>query len=571
MSISLNIGSFKNPSDRSRKQQQYHEYLRLQSSLNARSEKANKEQSRNRSMGIKPGPPPYRSVEEELQDEVAQREQAMKNLREIMPREALAGLQYLPDINELNLFNRYFPDFKQKVAGQKFITPDVFGDLWRRYKELLTATNNTGIQIPLTQTGLQESLRREAQVVLDTLDANLRISRRDHREIAEFLNRAVQDGNADVIARVREAATDNEANLDHVMTVINQSIERKAQQLIDLLFDTRRQSMLGRASIRRDIIQAIHTATAEGNVEVINRLDRAIRDGNEDAVRAIVDNLEPIMTEGVNEMQLRSWTVQELKARAKVVAGVRADTALARAMGLNRGADIRKDDLIIYLLENPMFYDAREPRRTIQPVAESPPREQGEADFVDELWGTGIAEQSSAYYATTKGLLRPVRGRGLGITAPTPERYLPFGKLWIHLPSLKVGKLNLKYPSYARIAEFPSTPISKELKKFITDLVENRKMNLKGYQALKESDRKLFNKAAKRAGLDDHLGIEEDEEELEERERMLERFEILRGEISAGNDAIQIKQELKRILARFINDGTVSKSQGTQLLIELSV
>jgi hypothetical protein len=119
--------------------------------------------------------------------------------------------------------------------------------------------------------------------------------------------------------------------------------------------------------------------------------------------------------------------------------------------------------------------------------------------------------------------------------------------------------------------EFPIVPISKELKTFVRDLVENQRMNLKSYQSLKDSDRKLFNKIARRASLDDHLGIDEEDEDTEERERLVERFEILKGEIGAGNDAPQIKQELKRILARFITDGTVSRSQGTQMLIQLSL
>eukprot|EP00952_Eustigmatos_sp_NYUAD-ZCMA_P002634 11559-Eustigmatos_ZCMA.PRE.1 len=91
----------------------------------------------------------------------------------------------------------------------------------------------------------------------------------------------------------------------------------------------------------------------------------------------------------------------------------------------------------------------------------------------------------------------------------------------------------MKYPSLGRIVEFPATPISNDLKNFFRDLLDNRRMNIKAYHELKDSDRKLFNKAAKKAKLDDHFGIDADDEEDQEREKMIERYEVLKGEIAA--------------------------------------
>eukprot|EP00952_Eustigmatos_sp_NYUAD-ZCMA_P012317 49515-Eustigmatos_ZCMA.PRE.1 len=105
----------------------------------------------------------------------------------------------------------------------------------------------------------------------------------------------------------------------------------------------------------------------------------------------------------------------------------------------------------------------------------------------------------------------------------------------------------MKYPSLTRIVEFPATPISNDLRNFFRDLIENNRMNIKAYHELKEADRKLFNKAARKARIDDMLGIDDDDEEAQEREKMIDRYEVLKGEVAAGNDAPQIRQELKRI------------------------
>jgi hypothetical protein len=503
MSISINLGSYRNQADKTRKENQYREYLRLQSKVNARSEQAFGEKARNTTLGIKPAPPQYKSTEEELQDEIAQRELALKNLREIMPREALQGLRYLPDIGELNLFNTHFADFKTKIAGQNRLTPDYFGQLWERYKEYLASTNFTGISIPLTQTSLRETLRGQSQAILDELENMNELSRRERQQIIHVVENLVQDGNARVIEKLR----------------------------------------------------------------------RAIIEGHIDTVRSFIKGVEPTIQAGFDEMKLRTKNNKELLdlviEKWTEATGERPTKKMVyQYFGKTSLESIKKDQLVQYLI-NDVFHDAS--RLRPDPTPTSPPA----PDFLEDLWGTASTPQERP--ATGRRRLAPpsspLTGRGLerGISAPPPERYLRFGKLFIHMPSLKQSKLNLKYPSLARVVEFPIVPISKELKTFVRDLVENQRMNLKSYQSLKDSDRKLFNKIARRASLDDHLGIDEEDEDTEERERLVERFEILKGEIGAGNDAPQIKQELKRILARFITDGTVSRSQGTQMLIQLSL
>eukprot|EP00952_Eustigmatos_sp_NYUAD-ZCMA_P001739 7731-Eustigmatos_ZCMA.PRE.1 len=58
------------------------------------------------------------------------RETALKNLKQILPRDALQALQYLPDMTELQIFNTHFNDFKTKIAGISFLTPEHFDVLW---------------------------------------------------------------------------------------------------------------------------------------------------------------------------------------------------------------------------------------------------------------------------------------------------------------------------------------------------------------------------------------------------------------------------------------------------------
>ena len=63
------------------------------------------------------------------------------------------------------------------------------------------------------------------------------------------------------------------------------------------------------------------------------------------------------------------------------------------------------------------------------------------------------------------------------------------------------------------------------------------------------------------------MDIDDDDESRKEE---FHRFEILRGEVLAGNDAPQILSELKKLLLKFIAEGSIPKQQGHSLLYEIS-
>ena len=548
MSVSLNIGSFQNPADRTRKEQQYKEYLRLQSKLNEKSEKAMGELARNNAMGIKPGVSPYKSTEEELQDEVAQRELAVKNLREIMPREGLQGLTYLPTLDDLVMFNKNFPDFKQKVANQRFITPAFFGQLWEQYKDYLASTNNTGISIPLTQTALEESLRRVVNVIVNRIDSSFDLSRRERRTIIEYLEKAVKAGNADVIDRIEKAVM--EGRVDVLATILNQGAETR-DQISEVKLQTMTNSQL------KKLLMELAGVTTDR--ELRTRFELSANDlKTKDVLINAIQSLVPISSD-----LSRSGSASRLDSASPSLRGSSSGSSTSRVIhdALELGYAGIPPSASMYRAPGSTTYQAPG-SSTIGSMEEA--RSYGSARSTR----TATSSQMRSLFGSD-GRQLIVRGRGL--VAPPPDRFLSFGKFWIHMPSLKQSKLNIKYPSFARIAELPIVPISTALKNFIRDLVENQRMNIKAYQNLKESDRKLFNKVARRAKIDEFLGIDEEDEDAQEKEHRIERFNILKGEIDAGNDAPQVRKEMKQILSRFISDGTISKSAGTQLLIELSL
>lgn len=132
----MSIGNFKSKADYDRKVSDYMKFLKLQASLNERGEKAS-ELTQRYIEGVKPAPQPFRSTEEELADENAQRELAIENVLEAMPKRPEAASfvgMYLRTPEELANFNRNWGAFSSAIAGIQLITPQYLNTLWQKFK-----------------------------------------------------------------------------------------------------------------------------------------------------------------------------------------------------------------------------------------------------------------------------------------------------------------------------------------------------------------------------------------------------------------------------------------------------
>jgi hypothetical protein len=129
--------------------------------------------------------------------------------------------------------------------------------------------------------------------------------------------------------------------------------------------------------------------------------------------------------------------------------------------------------------------------------------------------------------------------------------------------------LNVKFRSLGRIPQFKPQPISEALKDFVLDLLENGKPNHRVYDTLSVEERQLFEKLATYAGIINSLKLKKTltDEDIKDNER----FAILKGEYLAGNNSQTLLKELRKLVVKFMNTGKITKTDGTNLLIELSV
>ena len=146
--------------------------------------------------------------------------------------------------------------------------------------------------------------------------------------------------------------------------------------------------------------------------------------------------------------------------------------------------------------------------------------------------------------------------------------YIPFGKYMLHRQKLNENILMLKYPKGGSISELPTTRISESLTKALTKFVETQlPPSYDMISDLSLDDKDLLHRIAKQSQLLSKLNAPNPNLDKEEQENL--RFEILKGEINAGNNATDVVKEFKLLLLKFIHKNKLPRRQAQEILVDL--
>lgn len=158
---------------------------------------------------------------------------------------------------------------------------------------------------------------------------------------------------------------------------------------------------------------------------------------------------------------------------------------------------------------------------------------------------------------------------GKGISVVAQPAYKTFGKYVIHMGHLiDKNVANFKYPSLGSIPAIKPLTVSDDYKDFIMDTLENGKPNDRIFSKLPQEEQKHFERVVLGAGLLDAFKLRRTKSDSEKKDA--DRFNILRGEVMAGNNSEKVIKELRGLIIRFMNEGRIQQKEGTGMLVELS-
>jgi hypothetical protein len=165
-----------------------------------------------------------------------------------------------------------------------------------------------------------------------------------------------------------------------------------------------------------------------------------------------------------------------------------------------------------------------------------------------------LLERQAGIIRGTEGGKRPERiSRGKG---------LPFGKYFLHPDKLKDDIVSVQTSAGRNHPQMPTKRVSKGLGAMLRHIASGGNPSYSDLHKMTEEDRSHLSDLVRRCKVDVDVPEGNDKEDLDQ-------FEILQGELGAGNDSPELVKKLKIVILKLMNKGRLPKGQAREILADL--
>lgn len=167
-----------------------------------------------------------------------------------------------------------------------------------------------------------------------------------------------------------------------------------------------------------------------------------------------------------------------------------------------------------------------------------------------------------------------IRGGSVAVaSAPRVQRgitkrdLVPFGRYFIDACKLEDEIIHLKKPCGSNVPEVPTRKVSKTIGRILRGIVGGKLPQYEDIEPLNDEERGYLHNVVRRAKLNNLVKIPTPDKKAQAAE--MDRWELLRGEILAGNDNPELIKEFKVLLLKYIKEGRIPRREANEVLYEL--
>ena len=165
-----------------------------------------------------------------------------------------------------------------------------------------------------------------------------------------------------------------------------------------------------------------------------------------------------------------------------------------------------------------------------------------------------LLERQAGIIRGTEGGKRPERiSRGKG---------LPFGKYFLHPDKLKDDIVSVQTSAGRNHPQMPTKRVSKGLGAMLRHIASGGNPSYDDLHRMSDADRSHLSDLVRRCKVDVDVPEGNDKEELDQ-------YDILIGELSAGNDSPELIKKLKMVILKLMQKGRLPKGQAREVLADL--
>lgn len=150
---------------------------------------------------------------------------------------------------------------------------------------------------------------------------------------------------------------------------------------------------------------------------------------------------------------------------------------------------------------------------------------------------------------------------------PSPK-FAPIGRYLINKRQLDKDIIAIKRPAGSTIPNLPSQRVSRNFGNVMRKIVGNGVPTFDELNSLTDEERVYLHKVAREARIDDKLNIPTPKKDEDEKD--VNQFEILKGQILAGNDNPELVKKFKTIILKLSKKDLIPKAQVKDLLLDLA-
>lgn len=156
---------------------------------------------------------------------------------------------------------------------------------------------------------------------------------------------------------------------------------------------------------------------------------------------------------------------------------------------------------------------------------------------------------------------------GEGLIRKKRSNFRGFGLAEINHKKLDMGVLSIRRPSKGNYKSVPQQRISTTLQHIVRDIEGGKLPNFNDINSLSCDEKDYLHKVVSASGFDNKLSIPSPNKDVIEKD--IHSFEVLKGEILAGNDSKALIKKFKILILKLSNKGTLPKKEANDVLYTL--
>ena len=171
-----------------------------------------------------------------------------------------------------------------------------------------------------------------------------------------------------------------------------------------------------------------------------------------------------------------------------------------------------------------------------------------------------------------RGVGCKIRGKGLQVDrtigVKPAIKFAPFGKYLLDMSKLKDDTIAMKTMSGTSVVGHPSKKVSTQFSKIVKDMIGGKVPCDEDLSGLSTLEREYLHKVSKKANIEDKFAVATPSKDQYEKD--IHSFEVMRGEIVAGNDNQEMIKKFKLLIMKLSRSGSLPKNEVSEILSELA-